>query len=109
MPVTYIDENGDEQKCFYYTELTSGAADLPAGWYVVNSNVTVNNRINLTGDTNLILSDGYTLNVKGIYIPQGSTLTIYAESDGADAGSSVMPDSCSMIQKCGQMPRTSVR
>ena len=86
MYVAYTAANGSTAKCFDYTELTSGAADLPAGWYVVNSNVTVNSRINFTGDTNLILGDGYTLNVKGIYIPQGSTLTIYAQSDGETAG-----------------------
>ena len=50
------------------------------GWYYLNSDVTVNGRICLTGDTNLILGTNRTLNVKGIYIPQGSTLTIYAQT-----------------------------
>ena len=93
-PVSYIDENGKEQSCLAYTELKTGELpsgcsgwdNLPGGWYVVNSNVTVDGRINLTGDTNLILGDGYTLDVKGIYIPQGSMLTIYAQSDGETAG-----------------------
>ncbi len=59
---------------------------MTSGWYYLNSNVTKNGRIFLEGDTNLILGDGCTLNVKGLYIPQGSTLTIYAQSDGASAG-----------------------
>ena len=59
---------------------------MTQGWYYLNSDVTVNGRINLTGDANLILGDGCILDVEGIYIPQGSTLTIYAESDGETAG-----------------------
>ena len=55
---------------------------MESGWYYLNSNVTVNGRINLTGDTWLILGDGYKLDVKGIFIPWGKTLTIYGQSGG---------------------------
>ena len=59
---------------------------MTSGWYYLNSNVKVNGRIYLEGDTHLILCDGYTLDVKGIYVPKGSTFTIYGQSDGKDAG-----------------------
>ena len=42
----------------------------------------MNGRISLSDDTNLILGDGFTLDVKGIYIPRGSTLTIYGQNAG---------------------------
>ena len=57
------------------------------GWYYLNNNVTVDGRVLLTGDTNLILGNGHTLDVKGIFVPQGSTLTIYAQRNDKDAGS----------------------
>ncbi len=56
--------------------------NMTGGWYYLNSNVTVNGRISLTGDTNLILGDGCKLEVKGLYIPQGKTLTIYGQTNG---------------------------
>ena len=34
----------------------------------------------------MVLGDGFTLDVKGLYIPQGSTLEIYSQSDGENAG-----------------------
>ena len=61
--------------------------NMTSGWYYLNSNVTKNGRVeSITGDVCLILGDGYTLDVKGLYVPQGSTLTIYAQSDGENAG-----------------------
>ena len=56
---------------------------MTSGWYILNSDVTVNSRICLTGDTYLILGDGYTLDVKGLYIPKGSTLRIYGQRNGS--------------------------
>ena len=55
---------------------------VAAGWYYLNDNVTVDGRVSLEGDTSIILRDGKTLDVKGLYIPQGSTLTIYGQSAG---------------------------
>ena len=61
--------------------------NMTSGWYYLNSNVTKNGRVeSITGDVCLILGDGYTLDVKGLYVPQGSTLTIYAQSGGENAG-----------------------
>lgn len=68
---------------------TAEAKDVPAdgsmtdGWYYLNSNDTKKNRISsITGDVNLILGDRSTLDVRGLYVPAGSTLTIYGQSEG---------------------------
>ena len=56
---------------------------MTSGWYYLNSNVTKNGRVeSITGDVYLILKDGCTLDVKGLYVPAGSTLTIYGQSAG---------------------------
>ncbi len=56
--------------------------EIAPGWYYVNRNITIDGRVSLQGDTQIILGDGYTLDVKGLYIPQGYTLTIYGQSAG---------------------------
>ena len=50
---------------------------LDPGWYVVDRNITINDRVILTGDTQIVLLNDCTLDVRGLYIPQGFTLTIY--------------------------------
>ncbi len=56
-------------------------------WYVVNGNVKIASRITVTGDVNLILADGCTLNAqKGIYVGSAASLTIYGQSTGDNAG-----------------------
>lgn len=55
---------------------------MTGGKYFLNRDVTVNDRVLLTGSTELILGDGYTLDVEGLYIPAGSTLTIYGQAAG---------------------------
>ena len=95
LSVTYLrrEWNGTE------VDTTSVTEDIPAvpsdgsmtgGKYFLGSNVTVNDRIYLTGSTELILGDGFTLDVKGLYIPAGSTLSVYGQANGTgrlEAGS----------------------
>ena len=58
-PVAYLDENGQTKYCTAYTVLTSETKesildyadkwyDLPAGWYVVEGNVTITPRLDLS-------------------------------------------------------------
>ena len=55
--------------------------NMTSGWYYLNGDVATNGRVeSITGDVCLILCDGYTLDVKGLYIPAGSTLTIYGQA-----------------------------
>ena len=85
--VTYVRQewNGAEVVSTSITEnipVVPTDGSMTSGKYYLNSNVTVNNRVLLTGSTELILGDGYTLDVKGLYVPEGSTLTIYGQTAG---------------------------
>ncbi len=55
--------------------------EIAPGWYYVNRDLTINGRVCLQGDTHIILCDGCTLDVKGLYIPKGYTLHIYGQSE----------------------------
>ena len=88
LSVPYLDEDGVE----YTAECFSVSADDSqwiSGWYAVDSNVSVERRIVVDGDVNLILTDEKALNVKGgIEVAKGNSLTIYAQStDEATMGS----------------------
>ncbi len=63
-----------------YAVPSNGA--MTSGWYYLNSDVTVDGRAYITGDTCLILGDGKKLDVEGFYVPKGYTLTVYAQSAG---------------------------
>ena len=65
-------------------QLRDGIAALPAGWYVVGENTTLSQRLMLSGEVNLVLWDGTTLNAsKGINVPEGCSLTIWAQGQTA--------------------------
>lgn len=83
-----------------YTEVTGqttwGAANTET-WYVVNSeaadNLTISNRITVTGEVHLILVDNCTLNAeKGITVNSGSSLTIYGQKSGTGTLTTGTPD-----------------
>lgn len=114
---SYIAADGTSQS-HAAKELTSSDHELTSGWYVVNGNVAIapyvvplwddwagsynyvaSSRINISGDVNIILADGATLNAVngtytgpeyqagreasgGIHVPAGSSLTIYRQSGG---------------------------
>ena len=92
--VIYIERSWDasEKKVVSESKPAESAAPVPdngnmtSGWYYLDKNIKVDGRINLEGNTHLILCDGCKLDVKGIYVPKGSTFSIYAQSDGEDAG-----------------------
>ena len=55
------------------------------GWYVASGNVTIDQRVTVTGDVYLILTDGCTLTINGgIQVEEDDSLTIYGQSDQAD-------------------------
>ena len=69
-----------------YTVVTDQTA-WSDGWYVVNSDITIADRITVSGTVHLILCDGKTLTAsKGITVNDGNTLHIYAQSTGDNAG-----------------------
>jgi uncharacterized repeat protein (TIGR02543 family) len=80
--VTYLDESGTEQTCLTYTTMTDGSTSLTAGWYVVNDDVTIADRISVSGTVNLILCNGATLTAsKGTTVGSDATLNIYAQTN----------------------------
>nr|MCR4563364.1 InlB B-repeat-containing protein [Clostridiales bacterium] len=91
--VGYIDENGDAQTCTAYYTVDSSTTALSNTWYVVTDDTTVNSRISVSGTVNLIICDGATLTaVKGIEVPDGATLNIYAQSGRTGALEVTLPD-----------------
>ena len=64
---------------------TLGTADNES-WYIVNSNVTVEDRMTINGTVHLILADNATLtSVAGITVHSGNTLNIYGQVEGTGA------------------------
>ena len=88
--VSYVERRWNGSEVVSETK-TATAVPVPSdgsmtsGWYILDSNVTKNGRVeSITGDVHLILGDGFALDVKGLYVPAGTTLTIYGQS--ADTG-----------------------
>ena len=86
--IKYLNKNGKEVTCasaIVVEDSTSdwtGEADSPT-WYVVNTDVLIETRIEVTGRVNLILVDGNTLTAeKGIHVGRGNSLTIFGQSAG---------------------------
>ena len=91
--VSYLDENGDAQNCSVYYTVGNSTTALTNNWYVVNGEVITDSRITVSGTVNLILCDGVTLTaVKGIEVPDGATLNIYAQSGRTGALEVTLPD-----------------
>lgn len=64
-----------------YTEITTTTTEMTSGWYVVNGQVTVAERMTATGEVRLILADGAHLNASlGITVNEGNSLYIYGQS-----------------------------
>ena len=89
--VSYIDANGVERTCDSATVVTESDTtwgdDGNNGWYVINGDVTLDQRITVIGNVHLILADGYTLNAsQGINVSGDNSLTIYAQSAGEGMG-----------------------
>ncbi|MCR5658247.1 MAG: fibronectin type III domain-containing protein [Bacteroidales bacterium] len=101
-PVSYIDENGQQQLRTKYvtlngTETTLGTTGQET-WYVADSTLDYSQTITLNGDVHLILKDNATMTVSGGYIngcvpnhynyPEPTyDLNIYGQSTGNDRGS----------------------
>ena len=93
--VSYLGETGTSQTCASATEVTSSDTEWTTGWYVATGNITIGTaespqRVTITGDVRLILTDGCTLTVNGgiqvqdddndITNGSANALTIYAQS-----------------------------
>ncbi len=87
--LSYVDGTGAAQS--YTGEYTDVAADTlnwTEGWYLASGDVTLSERVTVSGNVNLILANGAHLNTeKGIEVLSGNSLTIAAQSTGDSAGS----------------------
>ena len=88
--VYYADANGADMgsaRCMivenYMTVWDDGSSSVGNGWYYLPTNRTINDRITVVGDVNLILRDGMTLTAeKGITVTESGSLTVWAQSGG---------------------------
>ena len=77
-----IVQGNDTAKCLMLGD-DYKPSELTSGWYALGEDVTITDRIKISGDVQLILTDGFTLNAKrGINLPENSTLSIYGQSGG---------------------------
>ena len=87
---TYIDGSGNEQIAECAT-ITSSSTSLSAGWYIVKEDVTISQKVTVSGAVNLILADGATLTVActsydpAIEVKGESSLSIYVQELGTGA------------------------
>ena len=83
--VPYIDP--DTPRLIKRTYAQPVQREMTEGWYVVNQNTTYNERMVIDGNVSLILANGKILNAKeGIYVKEGSTLFIWAQSSSMRMG-----------------------
>ena len=79
----YVDSDG-KIRLTDATILEGSETSLDEGWYIVNSDLTIDEQLTFSGDANLILADGAKLtinyNAEGIFID--GTLNIYGQSSG---------------------------
>ena len=82
-PVSYIDKTGAGYTTKYYTVVTDTTSAWTTGWYVVTGNTAISDRIEVTGNVSLILTDGATLTASaGIHVPETASLDICGQSGG---------------------------
>lgn len=87
--VSYIERTWDGTKVVNttktiteYTSITSSTTSMSEGWYVLDTDVKISDRINVSGDVHLVLKDGYTLTVpKGINTGAGKFYVHGQEND----------------------------
>ena len=78
------DENGqnwETKECSNYTVVDGSMTAWSDGWYVVNSPVTIDSRVSVSGEVHLILADGASLTANGgINVAENNSFTVYAQS-----------------------------
>lgn len=84
-PVEYIDADGSKKLCENPSLITDGMTSLDKKWYYIYKNDAINEILNVTSDTNIILADGVSVSVKGIKVNKGATLTIYGQEKQSGA------------------------
>lgn len=91
VPFMFYDETVKEMKegvCTDYVLLDGDTKTWEGGkWYVAEGELTLDGRVWVLDEAYLILKDGCKLTVsEGISVSEGSSLTIYAQSEGENMG-----------------------
>ncbi len=85
--IPYLDANGNNANCTSNSYVSESDTTWNTGWYVVDRTLTINNRLVVDGNVNLILADGATLNAQsGITVYGNNSLNIFAQSTGENKG-----------------------
>ena len=85
--ITYLDADGVTQSVDNATQITSELTTW-TGWVYATGDVTIEPRVQISGDVHLILSDNCSLTCnKGIRVVETNSFTIYAQSIGETKGS----------------------
>lgn len=84
--VEYLDENGTRREANNVNVVDSSTTTWANGWYVVEGDVTISDKITVSGTVYLILADNCKLDAQEGIIASGNSLTIYAQSDGESMG-----------------------
>ena len=72
--ITYLDESGTQQTAASATQVTNSDTEWTDGWYVAQSNITIDGTVAISGNVHLILEDGCNLTVNGgILLKSGSS------------------------------------
>mgnify|MGYP002624560364 CR=1 FL=1 len=123
--IPYIDGNGDEQQIPLdeLTPVDASTTKFDAGWYLVDSDVTINQKVIWRGDARIILCDGCTLRIGtesepvgdnpcfgfsadaaiSLYGQKGRTGTLAINSKGyvAYSSGSLTLNACNLTANCG--------
>ena len=85
--VSYLDKNGSKQTADNVTVVDGSMTAWSDGWYVVNSPVTIDSRVSVSGEVHLILADNASLTANnGINVEEGNSFSVYAQSVGENMG-----------------------
>ena len=80
----YYNGSGFAQGTAEATLIANDTTAWSDGWYVASGNVTISQRVEVSGDVHLILEDECSLTITGgIHLPTGSSLTIYGQEEGS--------------------------
>ncbi|MCR5751734.1 MAG: hypothetical protein K6G91_07220, partial [Kiritimatiellae bacterium] len=86
---SYVDRDGVLRDCHDYAAVASNTVVWTNGWYIVgDSDLCMSSGVRVSGNVNLIVSDGCSLSVTGdttnagISIAQGGSLSVFGQIDG---------------------------
>ena len=84
-PVEYVDAEGNKYTVTDYIEVHEGNLDCDwvTGWYYAPLLFAPNKLVSVSGNVNLIIGDDVEVTAgQGIYVPEGASLTIWAQEKG---------------------------